>query len=180
MAAPLATFDLRKVDLTPLEQRKLTFDSHALVTELEASGGFCCGSGAPAGRPGSLTRLGLSLCRSGEAPGGAGGVGAGHHDLGQHGRRLQGHGDQEPPGRRFWSAVSGSVPVRPDGLLSPQEIAVQQIMTHLDSIRKDMVILEKSEFSNLRSENTVPPEPLRPGPSAPEPALTGSVCPCRR
>lgn len=45
------------------------------------------------------------------------------------------------------------------GLLSPQEIAMQQIMTHLDSIRKDMVILEKSEFSNLRSENTVPPEP---------------------
>ncbi|XP_037543138.1 coiled-coil domain-containing protein 90B, mitochondrial isoform X3 [Nematolebias whitei] len=37
---------------------------------------------------------------------------------------------------------------------SHQEIAVQQIMTHLDSIRKDMVILEKSEFSNLRSENT--------------------------
>lgn len=28
-------------------------------------------------------------------------------------------------------------------------------MSHLDSIRKDMVILEKSEFSNLRSENTV-------------------------
>uniref|UniRef100_UPI003AAE04D2 coiled-coil domain-containing protein 90B, mitochondrial-like n=1 Tax=Centroberyx gerrardi TaxID=166262 RepID=UPI003AAE04D2 len=26
-------------------------------------------------------------------------------------------------------------------------------MAHLDSIRKDMVILEKSEFANLRSEN---------------------------
>ncbi|MEQ2215782.1 hypothetical protein XENOCAPTIV_005921, partial [Xenoophorus captivus] len=38
---------------------------------------------------------------------------------------------------------------------SHQEIAVQQIMSHLDSIRKDMVILEKSEFANLRSENTV-------------------------
>lgn len=36
-----------------------------------------------------------------------------------------------------------------------QEIAVQQIIAHLDSIRKDMVILEKSEFANLRSENTV-------------------------
>ncbi|KAI3374061.1 hypothetical protein L3Q82_022619, partial [Scortum barcoo] len=34
-----------------------------------------------------------------------------------------------------------------------QEIAVQQIVAHLDSIRKDMVILEKSEFANLRSEN---------------------------
>lgn len=44
-----------------------------------------------------------------------------------------------------------------------QEIAMQQIMTHLDSIRKDMVILEKSEFSNLRSENTVPPEPSADG-----------------
>ncbi|XP_067890030.1 coiled-coil domain-containing protein 90B, mitochondrial isoform X5 [Heterodontus francisci] len=30
---------------------------------------------------------------------------------------------------------------------------LQQIMAHLDSIRKDMVILEKSEFSNLRMEN---------------------------
>ncbi|XP_044077268.1 coiled-coil domain-containing protein 90B, mitochondrial isoform X2 [Siniperca chuatsi] len=37
---------------------------------------------------------------------------------------------------------------------SHQEIAVQQIMAHLDSIRKDMVILEKSEFANLRSENS--------------------------
>ncbi|XP_072332637.1 coiled-coil domain-containing protein 90B, mitochondrial isoform X3 [Scyliorhinus torazame] len=34
-----------------------------------------------------------------------------------------------------------------------QEIMMQQIMAHLDSIRKDMVILEKSEFSNLRMEN---------------------------
>ncbi|XP_056119078.1 coiled-coil domain-containing protein 90B, mitochondrial isoform X2 [Rhinichthys klamathensis goyatoka] len=34
-----------------------------------------------------------------------------------------------------------------------QEIALQQIMAHLDAIRKDMVILEKSEFANLRSEN---------------------------
>uniref|UniRef100_A0A3P8NB46 Coiled-coil domain containing 90B n=1 Tax=Astatotilapia calliptera TaxID=8154 RepID=A0A3P8NB46_ASTCA len=37
---------------------------------------------------------------------------------------------------------------------SHQEIALQQIMAHLDSVRKDMVILEKSEFANLRSENT--------------------------
>ncbi|XP_034722346.1 coiled-coil domain-containing protein 90B, mitochondrial [Etheostoma cragini] len=27
-------------------------------------------------------------------------------------------------------------------------------MAHLDAIRKDMVILEKSDFANLRSENT--------------------------
>lgn len=34
------TYDVRKVELTPLEQRKLTFDSHALVKELESSGMF--------------------------------------------------------------------------------------------------------------------------------------------
>ncbi|KAM9201280.1 coiled-coil domain-containing protein 90B, mitochondrial-like [Dugong dugon] len=34
-----------------------------------------------------------------------------------------------------------------------QEITVQQLMAHLDSIRKEMVILEKSEFANLRAEN---------------------------
>ncbi|XP_069747078.1 coiled-coil domain-containing protein 90B, mitochondrial isoform X3 [Narcine bancroftii] len=34
-----------------------------------------------------------------------------------------------------------------------QEIMLQQLMAHLDSIRKDMVILEKSEFSSLRMEN---------------------------
>ncbi|MBN3277912.1 CC90B protein, partial [Polyodon spathula] len=28
-------------------------------------------------------------------------------------------------------------------------------MAHLDAIRKDMVILEKSEFANLRAENEV-------------------------
>ncbi|CAJ0918597.1 unnamed protein product [Ranitomeya imitator] len=33
------------------------------------------------------------------------------------------------------------------------EITLQQIMAHLDSIRKDMVILEKSEFATLRAEN---------------------------
>lgn len=38
MTAPVVTFDLRKVELTPLEQRKLTFDSHTMVTELESCG----------------------------------------------------------------------------------------------------------------------------------------------
>ncbi|XP_037668357.1 coiled-coil domain-containing protein 90B, mitochondrial-like [Choloepus didactylus] len=33
------------------------------------------------------------------------------------------------------------------------EITVQQLMVHLDSIRKEVVILEKSEFVNLRAEN---------------------------
>ncbi|XP_006897366.1 PREDICTED: LOW QUALITY PROTEIN: coiled-coil domain-containing protein 90B, mitochondrial-like, partial [Elephantulus edwardii] len=34
-----------------------------------------------------------------------------------------------------------------------QEITVQQLMAHLDSIRNDMLILEKSEFANRRAEN---------------------------
>ncbi|XP_052014649.1 coiled-coil domain-containing protein 90B, mitochondrial isoform X4 [Apodemus sylvaticus] len=44
----------------------------------------------------------------------------------------------------------------PMGVCHPpcgEEITVQQLMAHLDSIRKDMVILEKSEFANLRAEN---------------------------
>ncbi|XP_031445262.1 mitochondrial calcium uniporter regulator 1 isoform X2 [Phasianus colchicus] len=34
-----------------------------------------------------------------------------------------------------------------------QEIALQQIMSHIGGLKKDMIILEKSEFSALRSEN---------------------------
>ncbi|NXM16712.1 MCUR1 regulator, partial [Ploceus nigricollis] len=34
-----------------------------------------------------------------------------------------------------------------------QEIALQQVMSHIAGVKKDMVILEKSEFSALRSEN---------------------------
>lgn len=36
-----------------------------------------------------------------------------------------------------------------------QEITTQQMMTHLNSVKKDLVILEKSEFSMLRSETEV-------------------------
>ena len=36
-----------------------------------------------------------------------------------------------------------------------QEIMLQQIMSHIGSVKKDMVILEKSEFSTLRNENEV-------------------------
>lgn len=38
LTVPVVTFNLRKVELTPLEQRKLTFDSHTMVTELESCG----------------------------------------------------------------------------------------------------------------------------------------------
>lgn len=32
------SYDVRRIDITPLEQRKVTFDTHALVQELEAHG----------------------------------------------------------------------------------------------------------------------------------------------
>ncbi|KAG8571822.1 hypothetical protein GDO81_011791 [Engystomops pustulosus] len=34
-----------------------------------------------------------------------------------------------------------------------QEISLQQVMSHIASAKKDMIILEKSEFSALRTEN---------------------------
>ncbi|XP_027626266.1 coiled-coil domain-containing protein 90B, mitochondrial isoform X1 [Tupaia chinensis] len=85
-------YDRRPVDITPLEQRKLTFDTHALVQDLETHG---------------YLKSCLQKCSS--------------------------------PTKK--------------SLKIYQEITVQQLMAHLDSIRKDMVILEKSEFANLRAEN---------------------------
>ncbi|KAG8571823.1 hypothetical protein GDO81_011791 [Engystomops pustulosus] len=35
----------------------------------------------------------------------------------------------------------------------PEEISLQQVMSHIASAKKDMIILEKSEFSALRTEN---------------------------
>lgn len=32
------SYDVRRVEITPLEQRKVTFDTHALVRDLEAHG----------------------------------------------------------------------------------------------------------------------------------------------
>ncbi|PWA24394.1 hypothetical protein CCH79_00011862 [Gambusia affinis] len=106
VGTPFATFDLRKVELTPLEQRKLTFDSHAMVTELEKSGFEKRQAELIVSALVTLTTANMDIV--------------------------------------YKDMVTKS----------HQEIAVQQIMAHLDSIRKDMVILEKSEFANLRSENT--------------------------
>ena len=36
-----------------------------------------------------------------------------------------------------------------------QEITVQQLMAEIVSVKKDMVLLQKSEFSQLRSETEV-------------------------
>ncbi|KAM4727420.1 coiled-coil domain-containing protein 90B, mitochondrial [Anableps anableps] len=106
VGTPCATFDLRKVELTPLEQRKLTFDSHAMVTQLERSGFEKRQAELIVSALVTLTTANMDIV--------------------------------------YKDMVTKS----------HQEIALQQIMSHLDSIRKDMVILEKSEFANLRSENT--------------------------
>ncbi|XP_051250889.1 coiled-coil domain-containing protein 90B, mitochondrial [Dicentrarchus labrax] len=106
VAAPVATFNLRKVELTPLEQRKLTFDSNAMATELESRGFEKRQAELIVSALVTLTTANMDIV---------------YKDM-----VTKAH----------------------------QEIAVQQIMAHLDSIRKDMVILEKSEFANLRSENT--------------------------
>lgn len=98
-------FDLRRVELMPLEQRKLTFDSHALVTELGSSGFEKRQAELIVSALVTLTTANMDIV--------------------------------------YKDMVTKS----------HQEIALQQIMAHLDSIRKDMVILEKSEFANLRSEN---------------------------
>ncbi|XP_034522132.1 coiled-coil domain-containing protein 90B, mitochondrial isoform X3 [Ailuropoda melanoleuca] len=98
-------YDMRRVDITPLEQRKLTFDTHALVQDLEA------------------------------------------------------HGFDKAQAETIVSALTTLSSVSLDSIYkemvtrAQQEITVQQLMSHLDSIRKDMVILEKSEFANLRAEN---------------------------
>uniref|UniRef100_A0A3P8V9H6 Coiled-coil domain containing 90B n=1 Tax=Cynoglossus semilaevis TaxID=244447 RepID=A0A3P8V9H6_CYNSE len=102
----VSTFDLRKVELMPLEQRKLTFDSHTMVTELSLSG---------------FTKQQAELIVSALVT---------------------------------LTTANMDIVYKDMVTKSHQEIAVQQIMAHLDSIRKDMVILEKSDFANLRSENT--------------------------
>lgn len=97
--------DIRRVDITPLEQRKLTFDTHAMVQDLET------------------------------------------------------HGFDKAQAETIVSALTTLSNVSLDTIYkemvtqAQQEITVQQLMAHLDSIRKDMVILEKSEFANLRADN---------------------------
>nr|XP_060627178.1 coiled-coil domain-containing protein 90B, mitochondrial [Anolis sagrei ordinatus] len=99
------SYDVRRVEITPLEQRKLTFDTHGLVRDLEA------------------------------------------------------HGFAKEQAETIVSAITALSTVSLDTVYkdmvtqAQQEITLQQLMAHLDSIRKDMVILEKSEFANLRAEN---------------------------
>ncbi|XP_068122803.1 coiled-coil domain-containing protein 90B, mitochondrial [Hyperolius riggenbachi] len=101
----LSSYDVRRVEITPADQRKLTFDTHALVRDLET------------------------------------------------------HGFDKEQAETIVSALASLTNSCLDTVYrdmvtrAQQEITVQQIMAHLDSIRKDMVILEKSEFATLRAEN---------------------------
>ncbi|KAM4048258.1 coiled-coil domain-containing protein 90B, mitochondrial [Anomaloglossus baeobatrachus] len=105
-SAPVCSnYDVRQVELTPSEQRKLTFDTHALVRQLETHGFNKEQSEVVVTALASLTNASLDT-------------------------------------------VYKDMVTR-----AQQEITLQQIMAHLDSIRKDMVILEKSEFATLRAEN---------------------------
>nr|XP_057942081.1 coiled-coil domain-containing protein 90B, mitochondrial isoform X1 [Doryrhamphus excisus] len=127
VGAPVATFDLRKVELTPLEQRKLTFDSQAMVTELASSGFDKHQAELIVSALVTLTTANMDIVYKDMV--------TKSHQVGRH---LSEH-------HTWWRLFC---------CCYFQEIALQQIMAHLDSIRKDMVILEKSDFANLRSENT--------------------------
>ncbi|OXB74175.1 UNVERIFIED_CONTAM: hypothetical protein H355_008825 [Colinus virginianus] len=102
---PRTSYDVRRVEITPPEQRKVTFDTHALVRDLETHG--FAKEQAETIVSALITLSNVSL-----------------------------------------EAVYKDMVTQ-----AQQEITLQQIMAHLDSIRKDMVILEKSEFANLRAEN---------------------------
>ncbi|XP_074073112.1 coiled-coil domain-containing protein 90B, mitochondrial isoform X2 [Macrotis lagotis] len=99
------SYNIRRVDIAPLEQRKLNFDTHGLVQDLESQG-F---------EKAQAETIVFALT--------------------------------------VLSNVSLDTIYKEMVTRAQQEITVQQLMAHLDSIRKDMVILEKSEFANLRAEN---------------------------
>uniref|UniRef100_UPI00398F74C4 coiled-coil domain-containing protein 90B, mitochondrial isoform X3 n=1 Tax=Pristiophorus japonicus TaxID=55135 RepID=UPI00398F74C4 len=104
-ATLLRTYDVRRVELLSQEQRRMCFDTHALVLELQ-------NNGFPKEQAEAVVTVIANLtCTNMEST---------YRDM---------------------------------VTKAQQEIMLQQIMAHLDSIRKDMVILEKSEFSNLRMEN---------------------------
>ncbi|XP_038264895.1 coiled-coil domain-containing protein 90B, mitochondrial, partial [Dermochelys coriacea] len=106
--APVKSYDMRRVEITPLEQRKLTFDTHALVQELEVHGFVKEQAETIVSALTTLSNLSLDTV---------------YKDMVTQAQQV--------------------------------EITLQQIMAHLDSIR-NMVILEKSEFANLRAENEMP------------------------
>ncbi|KAM9451719.1 coiled-coil domain-containing protein 90B, mitochondrial isoform 1-T1 [Clarias gariepinus] len=131
-AGSRSSYDVRKVELTPLEQRKLTFDSHALVKELESNGFEKKQAELIVNALVTLTTANMDIVYRDMV--------TGAHQVESNKNML------------FTDTNDGAIFLHWLCFLL-QEIALQQIMAHLDSIRKDMVILEKSEFANLRSEN---------------------------
>ncbi|XP_038674461.1 coiled-coil domain-containing protein 90B, mitochondrial isoform X2 [Scyliorhinus canicula] len=104
-ANPMHSYDIRNIELLTQDPRKMCFDTHALVLELQ-------NNGFPKEQAEAIVTIISNLtCTNMEST---------YRDM---------------------------------VTKAQQEIMMQQIMAHLDSIRKDMVILEKSEFSNLRMEN---------------------------
>ncbi|XP_069747076.1 coiled-coil domain-containing protein 90B, mitochondrial isoform X1 [Narcine bancroftii] len=103
-ATSLCSYDTR-VELLSQEQKRMCFDTHALVLELQ-------NNGFPKEQAEAIVTLIAKLA-----------------------------------GANMESTYKDLV------TKAQQEIMLQQLMAHLDSIRKDMVILEKSEFSSLRMEN---------------------------
>ncbi|XP_030332155.1 coiled-coil domain-containing protein 90B, mitochondrial isoform X2 [Strigops habroptila] len=112
------SYDVRNVEITPPEQRKVTFDTHALVQDLEAHG---------FGKEQAETILKALVTLSNVS------LDTVYKDMVTQTQQVK---DTQ------WCTCT-----------MVQEITLKQIMAHLDSIRKDMVILEKSEFANLRAEN---------------------------
>ncbi|XP_064501055.1 coiled-coil domain-containing protein 90B, mitochondrial isoform X3 [Pseudopipra pipra] len=119
------SYDVRRVDITPLEQRKVTFDTHALVQDLE-NHGF--------GKEQAETIVSALITLSNVS------LDTVYKDMVTQAQQVK---------TNLWCVA---VMAR-TCIFKAQEITLQQIMAHLDSIRKDMVILEKSEFANLRAEN---------------------------
>ncbi|XP_027740258.1 coiled-coil domain-containing protein 90B, mitochondrial isoform X1 [Empidonax traillii] len=119
------SYDVRRVDITPLEQRKVTFDTHALVQDLETHG---------FGKEQAETIVSALITLSNVS------LDTVYKDMVTQAQQVK---------TSLWCvAVTAHTCI-----FKAQEITLQQIMAHLDSIRKDMVILEKSEFANLRAEN---------------------------
>ncbi|KAB1271960.1 Coiled-coil domain-containing protein 90B; mitochondrial [Camelus dromedarius] len=134
-------YDMRQVDITPLGQRKLTFDTHALVQDLEAHGFDKAQAETIVSALTTLSNVSLDTI---------------YKEMATQAQQvvfsflslLTVSLDS-----LFHNCISVYPPTSPTHLCLPIEITVQQLMAHLDSIRKDMVILEKSEFANLRAEN---------------------------
>ncbi|XP_062052779.1 coiled-coil domain-containing protein 90B, mitochondrial isoform X2 [Lepus europaeus] len=139
-------YDRRPVDITPLEQRKLTFDTHALVQDLETNGFDKAQAETIVSALTTLSNVSLDTIYK-EMVTQAQQVLAPTAIAGSQMTIRPNHWCQLHP-HPNWIHCS-YFPACPPA----KEITVQQLMAHLDSIRKDMVILEKSEFANLRAEN---------------------------